>query len=286
MTIAKAPFGRTGHLSSRTLFGAAALGNVSQSDADRALDLLLEYGVNHIDTAASYGDSELRIGPWMKHHRANFFLATKTGLRTYREAREQFLHSLDRLQVDSVDLIQLHYLVGEDEWEVAMGPGGALEYLIEAREQGLTRFIGVTGHDVAITRMHQRSLERFDFDSVLLPYNYVMMQNPEYAAGFEEVMRMCAARNTAVQTIKSITRRPYSGGTRTHGTWYEPLTEQADIDLAVHWVLGREGVFLNTAGDLNLLPKVLDAARRFEARPSDDAMRDLIARQEMAPLFV
>jgi aryl-alcohol dehydrogenase-like predicted oxidoreductase len=286
MTIAKAPFGRTGHLSSRTLFGAAALGNVSQSDADRALDLLLEYGVNHIDTAASYGDSELRIGPWMKHHRADFFLATKTGLRTYSEAREQFLHSLDRLQVDSVDLIQLHYLVGEDEWEVAMGPGGALEYLIEAREQGLTRFIGVTGHDVAITRMHQRSLERFDFDSVLLPYNYVMMQNPVYAEGFEEVIRLCAARNTAVQTIKSITRRPYGGGVRLHGTWYEPLTEQSDIDLAVHWVLGREGVFLNTAGDLNLLPKVLDAARRFEARPSDDAMRDLIARQDMTPLFV
>jgi aryl-alcohol dehydrogenase-like predicted oxidoreductase len=286
MTIAKAPFGRTGHLSSRTLFGAAALGNVSQSDADRALDLLLEYGVNHIDTAASYGDSELRIGPWMKHHRADFFLATKTGLRTYSEAREQFLHSLDRLQVDSVDLIQLHYLVGEDEWEVAMGPGGALEYLIEAREQGLTRFIGVTGHDVAITRMHQRSLERFDFDSVLLPYNYVMMQNPVYAEGFEEVIRLCAARNTAVQTIKSITRRPYGGGVRSHGTWYEPLTEQSDIDLAVHWVLGREGVFLNTAGDLNLLPKVLDAARRFEARPSDDAMRDLIARQDMTPLFV
>jgi hypothetical protein len=144
----------------------------------------------------------------------------------------------------------------------------------------------VTGHDVAITRMHQRSLERFDFDSVLLPYNYVMMQNPVYAEGFEEVMRMCAARNTAVQTIKAITRRPYTTGERIHGTWYEPLIEQGDIDLAVQWVLGRSGVFLNTAGDLTLLPKILDAASRFEQRPSDDDMRALVERQDMAPLFV
>ena len=178
MAIPKKEFGRTGHLSARTLFGAAALGDVSQDDADRTMELLLENGVNHIDTAASYGESELRIGPWMETHRDAFFLATKTGERTYDAAKRQFELSLQRLRVSSVDLIQLHYLVGEDEWQVAMGPGGALEYLLEARAQGLTRFIGVTGHDVAIARMHQRSLERFDFDSVLLPYNFLMMRNP------------------------------------------------------------------------------------------------------------
>lgn len=285
MTIARIPFGRTGHYSSRTIFGAAALGNVSQSEADRALDLLLEYGVNHIDTAASYGDSELRIGPWMARHRHQFFLATKTGKRTYAAAKEEFERSLERLRVDSVDLVQLHYLVGEEEWQIAMGPDGALEYLLEAQEEGLTRFIGVTGHDVAIAGMHQRSLERYDFDSVLLPYNYLMMQNPTYTAGFHQVLRIARDRQVAVQTIKAITRRPYLGKEQTHNTWYEPLTEQSDIDLAVHWVLGQSGVFLNTVGDLALLPKVLDAAQRFTARPSDEAMQALVKEEAMSPLF-
>ncbi len=285
MAIPKLQFGRTGHESTQTIFGAAALGNVTQADADKTLDLLLEYGVNHIDTAASYGESELRIGPWMKQYRDQFFLATKTGLRTYEEAREQFLKSLERLQVDSVDLIQMHYLVGENEWEVAMGPGGALEYLLEAKAQGLTRFIGVTGHDVAIARMHQKSLNRYDFDSVLLPFNYPMMQNPVYAQGFSQVLRMAKERNIAVQTIKSITRRPYPGEQRSHNTWYEPLTDQDSIDKAVHWVLGQEGVFLNTAGDITLLPKVLDAASRFESRPTDDAMQSAVTAWGMEPLF-
>ncbi len=284
MSIAKLPFGRTGHMSTRTLFGAVALGQVTQDEADRTLDLLLEYGINHIDTAASYGDSELRIGPWMASYRDQFFLATKTGERTYAAAKTSFERSLDRLRVDSVDLIQLHYLVDEKEWEIAMGPGGALEYLLEARDKGLVKYIGVTGHDVAVTGMIQKSLERFDFDSVLLPYNYVMMQNPVYAAGFQEVLKMAQARGIAIQTIKSITRRPYHGE-QTHAMWYEPLTTQDSIDKTVHWVLGQEGVFLNTAGDINLLPKVLDAANRFQARPSDAEMQAVVAEWGMEPLF-
>ena len=285
MAITRMQFGRTGHESSRAIFGAAALGNVTQAEADQTLDLLLEYGINHIDTAASYGESELRIGPWMKDYRDQFFLATKTGLRTYDEGKEQFLKSLERLQVDSVDLIQLHYLVKEEEWEVAMGPGGVLEYLLEAKEQGLTKYIGVTGHDVAIARMHQKSLERYDFDSVLLPFNYPMMQNPVYVEGFNEVLRMAKERNVAVQTIKGITRRPYPGEQRSHNTWYEPLTDQDSIDKAVHWVLGQEGVFLNTAGDITLLPKVLDAASRFESRPTEEDMQSVVTAWGMEPLF-
>ena len=284
MTITKQTFGRTGHMSSRALFGAAALAHVTQDEADQILELLLKYGVNHIDTAASYGDSELRIGPWMPQYRDQFFLATKTGQRTYDEAKADFENSLKRLQVESVDLIQLHYLVGEEEWEVAMGPGGVLEYLLEAKEQGLVKYIGVTGHDVAIAHMHQKSLERYDFDSVLLPYNYLMMQNPVYAEGFQKVLDMAKERNIAVQTIKSITRRPYPGD-RTHSTWYEPLTTQDSIDKAVHWVLGQPEVFLNTAGDITLLPKVLDATSRFEARPSDAEMESVVKEWGMEPLF-
>lgn len=285
MSIPKKLFGRTNHLSTRTLFGAAAFSGVSQDEADQTMELLIAHGVNHIDTAASYGDSELRLGPWMERHRGDFFLATKTDERSYDGAKRQFERSLRRLRVSEVDLIQLHYLVGEEEWEIAMGPGGALDYLLEAREQGLVKYIGVTGHDVAIARMHQRSLERFDFDSVLLPYNYLMMRNPVYRSGFNEVLDMARARGAAVQTIKGITRRPYIAE-RSHATWYEPLTDQASIDKAVHWVLGNEHVFLNTAGDISILPLVLDAARRFQARPPEAAMQAMVAEWQMAPLFV
>jgi len=286
MAIPRQPFGSTGHESTRTIFGAAALSRATQEEADRALDLLLEHGVNHIDTAASYGDSELRIGPWMERHRDRFFLATKTGKRTYGEAREQIRDSLARLRVDAVDLIQLHNLVDPEEWETAMAPGGALEAAIEAREQGLARFIGVTGHGVTVAAMHRRSLERFAFDAVLLPYNYVMMQNHAYTADFEALASLCAQRGVAMQTIKGITLGPWNERERTHRAWYEPLQAQEDIDRAVHWVLGRPGVFLNTAGDVTLLPRVLDAASRFQSRPDDAAMAAMLQQRQMAPLFV
>jgi aryl-alcohol dehydrogenase-like predicted oxidoreductase len=284
--IPKAPFGSTGHDSSRVLFGAAALGSVSQDVADRALDVLLEHGVNHIDVAASYGDAELRIAPWLKRNPGTFFVATKTGERTYRGAREEIRRSLDRLGVDRVDSIQLHNLVDVIEWDAALSADGALEAAIEAREEGLVRFIGVTGHGLSVPEMHRRSLERFPFDSVLAPYNYVQMQDARYAETFEALAAVCAERNVALQTIKSLARRRWDGRTATAATWYEPLREQADIDLAVHWVLGRADAFLLTTGDVGILPGLLDAAERFERRPSDDDMATLAARSESEPLFV
>ncbi|MCA9933737.1 MAG: aldo/keto reductase [Ardenticatenaceae bacterium] len=283
--IPKAEFGRTGHISTRTLFGAAALSRVSQADADRTLDVLLKYGVNHIDVAASYGDAELRIGPWMQQYRDQFFLATKTEKRTYAGAWEELQRSLERLQTDSVDLWQMHILVDPEEWETAMGPGGALEAFVEARDQGLVRYLGVTGHGVTIPHMHQRSLARFDFDSVLLPYNYAMMQNAQYAADFAALLAMCQERNVAVQTIKSLTRGPWGDKPHTRATWYEPLEDPAEIETAVHWVLNRPGVFLNTVGDIDLLPLVLEAASRFDER----AVGDLDGRIQALgtePLFV
>lgn len=284
--IPTAPFGRTGHQSTRTIFGAAALGAVTQAEADRTMELLLQHGVNHIDTAASYGDSELRLGPWMPQIRDDIFLATKTGERTRQAAYDQIQRSLERLQTDHVDLIQLHSLSDPDEWETAMGPGGALEAAIQARDEGLTRFIGVTGHGTTVAAMHLRALGRFDFDSVLLPYSYPLIQNPQYAADFEALMARCAERDVAVQTIKAITRAPWGEREQMAATWYEPLRDQGAIDLAVHWVLGRPGVFLNTVGDIHILPLVLDAAERFAERPSDDAMAAMAEAQTLEPLFV
>jgi aryl-alcohol dehydrogenase-like predicted oxidoreductase len=279
-------FGRTGHRSTRTIFGAAAFSDVTQAEADRTMELLLRFGVNHIDTAASYGDSELRLGPWIEQHRAGFFLATKTGERTSQAAYDEIRRSLERLRVDQVDLIQLHNLVDPAEWETALGPGGALEAAIRAREEGLVRFIGVTGHGTTVAAMHTRALERFDFDTVLLPYNYPMMQNPIYAADFEELLARCRERGVAVQTIKAITRAPWSDRPQTAATWYEPLRDPVAIDRAVHWALGRPSVFLNTVGDIGVLPMVLDAADRFRGSPSDEAMRKIAEQQAMEPLFV
>jgi aryl-alcohol dehydrogenase-like predicted oxidoreductase len=275
-------FGRTGHDSTRTIFGAAALGSVPQAEADRVLELLLDHGVNHIDTAASYGDSELRLAPWLRKHRDRFFLATKTGRRDKAGAREEIHRSLERLGVDHVDLLQLHNLVDVIEWEFALREDGALEAAVEAREEGLVRFIGVTGHGLTVARMHRRSLERFPFDSVLVPYSWTQMQDPIYAADFDALAAVCAERGVALQTIKAIALARWDGREQTAGTWYEPLREQADIDRAVHWVLGNPQVFLNTVGDTTLLPKVLDAAERFAGgRPADDELAAL----GTAPLF-
>lgn len=284
--IVTAPFGRTGHLSTRTIFGAAALGSVTQAEADATLEVLLQHGINHIDTAASYGDAELRLGPWMDQHRDKFFLATKTGDRTRQAARDSIQRSLERMRTSQIDLIQLHALIEPQEWETALGPGGALEACIEAREKGYVRFIGITGHTVTIAASHRRALERFDFDSVLFPYSYLQTRHAQYAADVEALLAVCRERNVAVQTIKSLVRAPWGGRPQTTATWYEPLADQPAIDLAAHWVLGNPQVFLNTTGDIHILPKLLDAAERFAGRPAEDVMHAALVEQALAPLFV
>ena len=289
MPIATQPFGRTGHNSTRTIFGAASLGKVSQQEADRTLEILLQYGVNHIDVASTYGDAEIRIAPWLAQYRSQFYLATKADARKAQEAKEELHRSLERMRVDYVDLWQLHSLADPIEWDTALSPGGAIDTAVEAKKQGLIRAIGVTGHGLQIAASHRRSLERFDFDTVLLPYNYLTMQSPYYAENFNALLTTCRQRNVAVQTIKSIAYKPWLGRKHTHNTWYEPLEDQQDIDLAVHYVLKQPDIFLNTVGDISLLPKVLDAASRFQegsSGPTDEQMQALVARLGMEPLFV
>src|SRR5215813_13803940 len=286
MPLPRMDFGRTGHSSTRLIFGGAALGSVSQDVADRALDVLLEHGVNHLDVAASYGEAEVRIAPWLARHRGEFFVGTKTGKRTAEEARQELHRSLDRMKIDKIDLWQLHNLSDPIEWDRALSPGGAIDAAIEARENGLVRFIGVTGHGAQIAATHRRSLQRFDFDSVLLPYNYPTLQSPYYRENFDALQRTAQDRNVAVQTIKSLAYRPWSGRERTTSTWYQALEDQRDIDSAVHWAMGRAGIFVITASDVNLLPKILDAAELFASAPSDAEMKSMLERLEMEPLFV
>ena len=221
----------------------------------------------------------------MPRYRERFFLATKTEERTRQSARESLHRSLDRLQTDHVDLFQIHNLSDPQAWEIALGPGGALEAFVEAREQGLTRFIGITGHGLNIAGLHRQALARFDFDTVLLPYSYILMQNPRYAAEVEALLQVCRERNVAVQTIKGITRAPWHDRPHTANTWYEPLENQADIDKAAYWVLGNPFAFLNTAADIHLLPRVFEAASRFTARPTEGEMQTLLREQALEPLF-
>ena len=282
------PFGATGHHSTLTLFGGAAFSpGSSAAEADRVLELLLHHGVNHVDTAHSYGagNSERLIGPWMEQHRDRFFLATKTNARTAEGAREQLELSRRRLRSDTVDLIQLHNLTGDDEWEVAMGPGGALEELAAARERGTVRFIGVTGHGLAAPRMHLRSLRRFPFDTVLLPMNYVLASDPNYYGPFMRLKALCFERNVAVQLIKSVARRPWAGRPRGDGPWYEPLDSPRDIARAVAYALSFAPAFINTMADLDRVHLVLEAAEAPAPRPSDAEMAAMLADQAMQPIF-
>ena len=281
------PFGRTGHMSSRILFGAAALGGMKPERAVSTLEMILKAGINHIDTAASYGDSELRLAPWLKEHRQDVFLATKTGERSYQGAREELHRSLDRLGVPFVDLIQMHNLVQPDQWTRAMGEDGALRALIEARDQGLVRFIGVTGHGTYVAERHLQSLARFDFASVLCPYTFAMNRIGPYAENFERLYQVCQEKQVAMQTIKSVAARRWRDDDPDRRlSWYKPLHDADAIRRAVHFVLSRPGLFLNSSSDATLLPFILDAARQPIESPSAEQMEADVVKHGIEPLFV
>ncbi len=285
--IARQPFGATGHDSTRIIFGAAALAATDQDGADRILGELLAAGINHIDVAAMYGDAELRVAPWMPAHRKDFFIATKTGERSYEGAKKQLRASLERMGVDQIDLIQLHNLTDEEGWQKVFQDDGALRACVEARDEGLVRFIGVTGHGTRVASMHLRSLERFPFDSILLPYTFSVMEQPEYAASFEELLEVCADRQVAVQTIKAVARRRWGKVEQpTTTTWYHAFEDPADIERAIHWALARPGIFVNTASDAGLMRRSVAAAERFAVEPSRAEMTSAWDRLGVQALFV
>jgi len=285
MSVPVAPFGRTGHQSSRVIFGAAALSAMRQEKADALLPLLLDAGVNHLDAAASYGDAELRLAPWLAAHPDRFFLATKTGDRSGSDARRSLERSLERLGVDHVDLIQLHNLVEPDEWETAFAPGGAVEALAAARDEGLARFVGVTGHGLRIAAAHRRSLERFDFDSVLFPYSPVLLADDGYRREVEALRETCAARHVAVQTIKAVARRRWQDDSTPHFSWYEPLRDEAAIARAVRFTLSEPELFLNSSSDATLLAATLAAAGGDLSAPDPEDLRQDRSTFGVEPLF-
>ncbi|MCK5672734.1 MAG: aldo/keto reductase [Spirochaetales bacterium] len=284
--IEKKQFGSTGHMSTRTLFGAAAFFTVTQEEADRTMDLLEKYGVNHIDTAASYGDSEIRLGPWLKQNRSKVFLATKTEERTYLGAKEELFRSLDRLKVDSIDLWQMHLLVDQKDWDTAMSENGALKAFIEAKEKGLVRFLGVSGHGISAPWMHLKSLAKYPFDSVLLPYNYPMIQNIEYRRGFEKLASLCLSKGIALQAIKTLAKGPKTENNQNNfSTWYDPFSKEEDIITAIHWALGNEQIFINTAADIHLLPLIMKAASDFTRGITDTDMENFVKYKGATALF-
>ena len=283
--IPRLPFGSTGHDSSRLLFGAAALGGVSPDEADLALGMALDSGLNHFDTAASYGHAEEVMGPWVARHRGEIFLATKTQKRTKKEALAELDTSLRLLKTDHVDLWQMHILVDEADWETAMAEGGALEAFIEARRQGKTRFLGVTGHGLSAPSMHLKSMSRFDFDSVLFPWNWPLSRDPAYAASVEALVAECRRRKIAVQLIKAFLRRPWGSRTPTAATWYEPLTDPGDFGMALGFAWGIAGAFVNSAGDVHIFPTIAEQASKHPQKPSDSEMAAFAARAGMETLF-
>jgi aryl-alcohol dehydrogenase-like predicted oxidoreductase len=279
-------FGRTGHVSSQIVFGAYALSNANQAEADHILEVLLAHGVNHIDTAPMYGMAEKHIGTWMEKHRDDFFIATKSRSRDYKGAKKNLLHSLERLKVDYIDLWQLHGLTNQVGWGKAIGPGGALEAFIEARDKGLVRYLGVTGHGNKVAAMHLQGLERFDFDAVMLPYNYCQMQIPSFAADFVKLIGVCDERNIAVQTFQAIIWRPIGKRPRKYNMYfYEPLESRDAIEKSVHWAMGLQNSFIITAGDKRFVSKMLDAAEKFRQQPSNEEMNMLVKEYGIQRVF-
>jgi aryl-alcohol dehydrogenase-like predicted oxidoreductase len=278
-------FGRTGHMSTVAIFGAAAFWQVTQAEADAAMERLIAAGINHIDVAPSYGEAELRLGPWLARERKRFFLGCKTQERSKAGAAAELRRSLERLHVDSFDLYQLHAITTMEELDQVTGPGGALEAALDARANGLTRHIGITGHGVDAPAIYLEALRRFDFDSVLFPLNFVQYANPTYRRNAEELVRECRARDVGTMIIKSICRRPWGDRPHTYTTWYEPFDDPDHIQQSINFVLSQDVTGLCTTGDIHILPLFLEACERFRPMSPAEQAALVATANQYEPLF-
>ncbi len=267
----KRKFGRTGHMSTVAIFGAAGLSNVSQETANIAMEQIIAAGVNHIDIAPSYGEAELRVGPWMPETRGQFFLGCKTTERKKDSARAEMERSLRRLNTDAFDLYQLHAVTNYEELDACTRPGGALEAIVQAREEGLVRFIGITGHGNHSPGVFLEALRRFDFDSVLFPINPVLMREPTFRAGAGELIKVCKARDVGTMVIKTIAKQSWQGQERIYDTWYEPFDRLPEIQQRVDFALSYDITGLCTSGDVTILPIFLKAC--LNSHPMEPSAR-------------
>lgn len=280
--------GRLGHMTSVLVYGGASLVDVPEDVADASIELALEAGINHFDTAADYGDSELHLGRWMDRIRDRIFLATKTGDRTATGAYDSIRRSLERLHVDQVDLIQLHAVGDLEDLGRATGPGGAIEGAVKARDEGLVGAIGITGHGAYAPATHLEALRRFPFDTVITPYNYRLAQDERYRRDVEALMEETTAQDVGLRIIKSIARNLWrSSGEATYTTWYEPIDEQTYVTAAVAFVLARPEVSgICTAGDVRLLPLMIRAERDRASLSAEQIAGVLSSLPEYESLFV
>ena len=279
-------FGRTGHMSTVAIFGGAAFSKITQEDADRVIEQVIEAGVNHIDIAPSYGQAEERVGPWMPRERQRFFLGCKTQERTKEGAWNELRQSLKRLQTETFDLYQFHAITKMEELDAVTMKGGALEAFVEARERGLFKYIGITGHGVNAPQIYLEALRRFDFDSVLFPLNFVQLANPEYRKYAEELIAECKAKDVGTMIIKSITRAPWGERPHTATTWYEPFEKMDEIQRAVNFALSYEVTGVCTAGDTRVLPRMLKACENFAQLNESEREQMIQSADQYEPLFV
>ena len=281
--------GRLGHESSVLIYGAAALAEVDQPTADASVQLALDAGINHFDVAASYGDAELRLGPWMPTIRDRVLLATKTELRDRNEAWAQINRSLERLQTDHLDLIQIHSVGDLAELDRVTGPGGSLEAAVRAREEGLAGAVGITGHGHQAPATHLEALARFPFDTVLTPLNWVLGQDPAYLADYQALVAEVRAQEVGLMVIKTVSRRNWPEGPVEHsyGTWYEPFEDQERIGAAVAWVLSHPEVTgIATPGDVRLLPMLIQAEQRLSQTSRAEAEAVLARAPDYSSPFI
>ncbi len=270
--------GRTGHQSTIVTFGGAAIGKVTQDVADVAIQTALDHGVNHFDVAPTYGDAELRMAPWMKEHRSTIFLGCKTTERTREGAKRSIHATLERLGVDNCDLFQFHSVGTMEKLDLCLGKGGAIEAVLEARDEGLCKYIGITGHGLDAPKVHAEALRRFPLDTVMFPLNFVLYTNvPEYRRDYEALIALCQAQDVGIHIIKTLAKAPWNGRQHPATTpWYEPLTDQATIDKAVAWVASQPIHTMCSSADVTVLPKFLDAAERYQS-VSSGALASLVA---------
>ena len=260
----KRKFGRTGHESAVAIFGAAAFFDISQDKADQVMEYVLSTEINHIDVAPGYGDAEIRLGPWLAKHRDRFFLGCKTQERTKAAAAEELRRSLEKLQIDRFDLFQLHAVTNMGELDQVMATGGALEAIIEAKEEGLLNYIGITGHGLEVPKVFLKAIDRFDFDSILFPINFMLYENIKYRNDVQSLLQICKQRGIGSMVIKHIAKGPWGDDEKTHTTWYRPFNEKNWIQKCVDFVLSQPISGICTPGDINLLPLVVDACRNFQ----------------------